>query len=147
VSHDPRPWPALLRLIGRWLYAGAYGWATVAGLHVVFPGRGDAELVAWWAVALGAMAALGGAVAFVATIADRWTVEWPAVWIVAGAFACYGAIDTIRLVFGHGADLGGVATLAVATALLTRRGVELWQFSTATRGQARRARRWREVPE
>lgn len=145
MSPDARGWPRVLRLIGRWLYAGAYSWAVVAGLHVVFPAPWDAELGAWWAIGLGALAATAGVVATVAVVADRWTVEWPAVWIIAGAFACYGAIDSLRWVFGHGADLGGIATMGVATALLTRRGVELWQFSTATRRQARRHQRWMEV--
>lgn len=125
-----RTWPTRQRIGARLLQAGVYVGATVAGVHVMFPEHGGNPPV--WSVALGAVTALAAAVATVATLRGRWMTEWIAVWFVGAAFACYGAIDSSRLIFGTGGDLGGIAVLFSLMCALGRRGLDLFRFYLLT---------------
>lgn len=127
-----RSWPRWQRVTARAFQAGVYVGGTVAGAHVIFPDGDSTAQGTWWAIALGALAAGGGAVAGVATSRGRWMTEWVASWFVGAAFMCYGAIDSSRLLFGTGGDLGGIAVLFAATCAIGRRNLDLWRFYLQT---------------
>lgn len=129
-----RSWPVRQRIGARLMQGGVYAGAVTAGLHVMFPDRVGPVQGVWWAVALGGVSAAAGAVAFVATLRGKWMTEWVAVWFVGLAFACYGAIDSSRLLFGTGGDLGGIAVLFSATCAIGRRGLDLYRFYLQTTG-------------
>lgn len=111
VSPETREWPRPYRILAKLLLGFVYAWATVAGGHVMFP-LGQTPF--WPNIVLGGMAVLFGTVCLIAVGPEWWLVERAAVIMVCCAFACYAAVDSVRLVLGTGGDLGGTGALWIS---------------------------------
>lgn len=87
---------------------------------------------------LGVMALIGGTVGVVGAAIHNWMIEWPAAWVVGGAFLAYAIL--------HPASSGVAAILIAGATGYFIRAVELWAFSKRARtGRQERARLWRKV--
>lgn len=120
---ETREWPASLRRAAKVLLSVIYLGCAGAGLHVSLPLGGVHG--SWWAFALGVGACLAGGYAWVMMMIERWLREHVAAWVLGIVLGCYGAVDTLRLLFGEGADVGGTLLAWVSCASVGLRIVHL----------------------
>lgn len=143
---ETREWPASLRRSARVLLTLIYVGCGGAGLHVAWPVLWGGEHGTWWAVLLGGVAFASAALALVMMLVEFWGEEHVAAWVLSIVFGCYLAVDTLRLVFGSGADVGGTMLLLVCTAAVGLRIVNLratrdrWYIERRALLEARAAR-------
>lgn len=125
---ETRDWPTRYRIRAKACISFMYAGAVLAGGAVSIP----FDTTPWWSIFLGGSAALFACAGIIFTLMERWMLERIAVWIVAGAFACYVVLDTVRLIWGPGASPSGVGNLWTCAAAFFLRLVYLEVFNDRT---------------